>query len=147
MRDRVDDLSRRVDAGVLAVWDMVERGAVAERVLGTIDPRAAAARLKDARRQLAEASERGAEAGDLAGQVEALSARHGAAQRVWNEVEDLEDRLRPLNARLGAVVAHAAELAAGSVFTDHLDRAVADLDAAVDSLAATRAALVELESP
>ena len=143
-RDRVDALGERVDAGVLAVWDLVQRGVVAQRVLQTIDPDAAAQELKDARRRLGEASGAGADTADLARHVEALSARHRAAQRVWNEVDDLADRLGAIDTRLGAVVANVAALAAGSVYTDDLDVVAADLDAAVDQLAATRAALDEL---
>ena len=143
-RDRVDELGERVDAGVLAVWDLVQRGVVAERVLQTIDPDAAARELKDARRQLADAGRAGDDTADLTRRLEALSARHRAAQRVWNEVDDLGDRLVAIDDRIGAVVANVAALAAGSVYTDDLDRVVGDLDAAVDSLAATRAALDEL---
>lgn len=143
-RERVDGLAGRVDAGVLAVWDLVQRGVVAERVLRTIDPEASLRELKDARRQLAQAVERGGDTSELARHVDAVSARHRAAQRVWNEVDDLDERLAALDRRLAAVVANVAELAAGTMFTDDLDRVAADLDAAVESLAATRAALDEL---
>lgn len=145
IKQRVDDLAERVDAGVLAVWDLVQRGVVAQRVLDTIDADDASHQLKAARRELAEAQGRGAEPGELARRVEALAARHAAAQRMWNEVDDLDARLAAVDARLGAVVAHSAELAAGSTLDDALQLAVADLDAAVDSLSATRAALAELE--
>ena len=143
-RDRVDALGERVDAGVLAVWDLVQRGVVAQRVLETIDPGAAAQELKDARRRLGDAAAAGGDTADLARHVDALAARHRAAQRVWNEVDDLGGRLAAIDTRLGAVVANVAALAAGSVYTDDLDVVAADLDAAVDSLAATRAALDEL---
>ena len=143
-RDRVDGLGERVDAGVLAIWDLVQRGVVAERVLMTIDPDASLRELKEARRQLADATERGAETGELTRHLDAVAARHRAAQRVWNEVDDLDERLAALDRRLAAVVGNVAELAAGTMFTDDLDRVAADLDAAVESLAATRAALDEL---
>lgn len=146
VKDRVDALAGRVDEGVLAVWDLVQRGAVAERVLATIDPGDATAQLKEARRRLAAAEDRGADTVDLGRRVEAEAARHQAAQRVWNEVDDLGARLDAIDVRLGAVVAHAAELTAGASGPDRLDRAVADLDGAVDSLAATRAALAELDA-
>lgn len=150
LRDRVDALAGRVDAGVLAVWDLVQRGVVAERVLHTIDPNVAMDALKEARRRLADAEARGGDTAAIAEEVEMLAGRHGAAQRVWNEVEDLGGRLDALDARLGVVVAHAAELAAGSgsgAVDLAIDRAVGDLDAAIDSLAATRAALAELDQP
>ena len=100
-RERLDALSRRVDAGVLAVWDLVQRAAVAERVLETIDPAAAMDRLKDARRRLADAEGRGEDTTALAQEVELHAGRHAAAQRVWNEVEDLGTRLDALDLRLG----------------------------------------------
>lgn len=145
IKERVDGFAERVDAGVLAVWDLVQRGVVAQRVLDTIDAGDAARQLKAARRELAGAQERGHETDELGRRVEALAARHAAAQRMWNEVEDLDARLGAVDARLGAVVAHSAELAAGSALDESLGLAVADLDAAVESLSATRAALAELE--
>ena len=145
LRDRIDSLGGRVDAGVLAVWDLVQRASIAERVLQTIDPDTAMDQLKAARRRLAAAAERGDDPGELSREVEVLAGRHASAQRVWNEVEDLGGRLDALDARLGTVVAHAAELAAGTAVTAPLDTAVADLDTAIDQLAATRAALAELE--
>ena len=147
LRDRIDGLAGRVDAGVLAVWDLVQRGSVAQRVLETIDPASSMDQLKEARRQLAAAEERGADTTALSRDVELLAGRHASAQRVWNEVEDLGDRLDAIDARLAAVVAQAAELAAGTAITGPLDTAVADLDTAIDQLAATRAALAELEGP
>ena len=147
LRDRVDSLADRVDAGVLAVWDLVQRGAVAQRVLQTIEPGASMDQLKEARRQLAAAEASGADTSALARDVELLAGRHASAQRVWNEVEDLGGRLDALDARLAAVVAQAAELAAGTAMAGPLDTAVADLDVAIDQLAATRAALAELENP
>lgn len=146
LRDRIGSLGDRVDAGVLAVWDLVQRGIVAERVLATIEPDAAMDRVKQARRRLADARRLGHDTAALEREVELLAGRHASAQRVWNEVEDLGGRLDALDARLGAVVAHAAELAAGSaVGATALDVALADLDSAIDSLAATRAALAELD--
>jgi hypothetical protein len=146
LRDRIASLGDRVDAGVLAVWDLVQRAVVAERVLQTIEPGAAMDRLKDARRRLAAAEAAGGDTAELRRDVELHAGRHAAAQRVWNEVEDLGSRLGALDARLGVVVAHAAELAAGAGQAGTLDVAVADLDAAIDQLAATRAALAELEA-
>lgn len=142
IRDRLDAMGTRVDGGVSAIWDLVQRGAVAERALAVTEPEAAADRLKSARRELAEAS--GARRADLETRVAALAASHAAAQRLWNTVEDLDDRLRLIDARLAALVAQAAQLAAGTVFDDGVDRAEQDLDAALVELDATRRALDEV---
>lgn len=143
LHDRVRAMAERIDRGVLAVWELVQRGAVAEQALAATDPDVAAERLKQARRSLAELPD-GAERDALAARVDALAAGHASAQRLWNTVEDLGHRLELLEARLGSLVAQAAELAAGVVFTDGLDRAEADLDAALLELDATRAALDEV---
>ncbi len=142
VRDRLDSLSDRVDRGVLAIWDLVQRGAVAERALEATHPRDTAERLKVARRELAAAPE--GQRAAVEARVEALATSHAASQQLWNTVEDLDERLHLVDARLGAVVAQAAQLAAGTVFTDALERAEHELDDAVGALDATRQALDEV---
>lgn len=150
LRARLDELAGHVDAGVEAVWDVVQRGTVARRTLETMDPEAATAELKQARRSLAAAETSGAagsglDVAALRARVDALAARHASVQRLWNTVDDVDDRLLLLGARLGAVVAQVAELAAGATFPDSLDEATRSLDEVVESLAATREALDELD--
>jgi hypothetical protein len=67
-----------------------------------------------------------------------------SVQRLLNTLDDTDDRLRLLDARLGAAVAQAAEVAldvAGPSAADALD---AELAGVVDELAALRSALDEL---
>ncbi|MDY7100687.1 MAG: hypothetical protein S0880_05820 [Actinomycetota bacterium] len=143
-RDRLGELAERVDAGVLATWDLVGRADVAERTVASLDPRRAMDELKAARRRLAAATDAGRDTGGLTEQVEALAQRHASVQRLQNSVEDVDGRLRLLDARLGAVVARAAELAAGAGRTDGLDRALVELDETTHELEATRRAFEEL---
>lgn len=144
--DRVAELAGHVDAGVAAVWDVVQRGARAQQALATMDPHAATAELKAARRALAAAEESGGDTSTLEARVAALNGRHAAVQRLWNAVDDVEGRIRLLDARLGAVVAQTAELVAGTTAPDSLTSATEALDDAVLQLSATRAALAELDA-
>lgn len=130
-------MGSRVDDGVSAMWQLVQQGAVAEKALAVSDPDDAADRLKAARRALADAGDDP----ELARRVETLTAAHASAQRIWNVVEDLDDRLALVDVRLGALVATAAELATGASSADGLDRAERELDQAVAELSATRDAL------
>lgn len=142
---RVAELGGHVDAGVSAVWDVVQQGMRAQRALAAMDPTAATDDLKAARRALAAAEADGADTSTLAARVEALNDRHVSVQRTWNAVDDVDARVRLIDARLGAVVALCAELVAGVTALDALDTATRALDDAIDALAATREALAEID--
>jgi hypothetical protein len=128
---RLVEFGTQVDAGVLAVWDTVQRLAEIERVVATLDLDRVTDELKRVRRD---------PTSDPA-MVEALNARFVSVQRMMNAVDDADARLRLLDARLGAAVASAAELAlvAGAAAP-----AGDELGAVVVELGALRAALDEL---
>jgi hypothetical protein len=131
VRDRLVALADRVDAGVLAVWDTVQRAAEVERILATLDPERVTHEYKQAKRSAADP--------DL---VAAREARFGSVQRLLNALDDTDERLRLLEARLGGAVARAAEVAlAAGAGADELD---AELAAVVSDLGALRAGLDEL---
>jgi hypothetical protein len=133
VRDRLERTRERVDAGVLAVWDTAVRATDIERTLATLGPERVAAEYKRAKR-----------AGDEPDVEAALGQRFVSVQRLLNTLDDTDDRLRLLDARLGAAVAQAAEVAldvAGPSAADALD---AELAGVVDELAALRSALDEL---
>jgi hypothetical protein len=133
VRDRLEQTRERLDAGVLAVWDTAVRATDIERTLATLDPERVTAQYKRAKR-----------AGDEPDVEAALGQRFVSVQRLLNTLDDTDDRLRLLDARLGAAVAHAAEVAldvAGASAADALD---AELAGVVDDLAALRSALDEL---
>jgi hypothetical protein len=132
MRSRLEELSLRVDAGVLAVWQTVGQAVRLEGVVAALDPDRVANAMKQAKRDEA--------AGTLdAATMEAVAARFGATQRLLNSLDDLRERLPVLEARLGTAVARAAELtltssasssAAGlDALTGELDTLVLELDA------------------
>jgi hypothetical protein len=134
VRDRLERTRKRLDAGVLAVWDTAARATDVERTLATLDPERVTAEYKRAKR-----------AGDEPDVEAALGQRFVSVQRLLNTLDDTDDRLRLLDARLGAAVAQAAEVAldvAGPSAADALD---AELAGVVDDLAALRAALDELK--
>ena len=133
VRDRLERTQERLDAGVLAVWDTAVRATEIERTLATLDPERVTAEYKRAKR-----------AGDEPDVEAALGQRFMSVQRLLNTLDDTDDRLRLLDARLGAAVAQAAEVAldvAGPSAADALD---AELAGVVDDLAALRSALDEL---
>jgi hypothetical protein len=74
----------------------------------------------------------------------AVSPRFASVQRLLNALDDTEDRLRLLDARLGAAVAGAAEVALGASGTGADDLGAA-LDGVVDELDALRRALDDLD--
>jgi hypothetical protein len=132
LRDRLDELSPKVDAGVLAVWETVQRAAEVERIAAGLDADGALADYKRARRDPSTPAEL----------MAALEERFESVQRLLNVVDDVDQQLQLLDARLGAAVARAAELAvvaggdpAGSL-DDELDAVVSELGLLRDSLAA-----------
>jgi hypothetical protein len=131
VRDRLAELSPQVDEGVLAVWATVQRAGEIERIVATLDPATVTDAYKQAKRS-------GADADVLA----AHEARFSSVQRLLNSLDDTDERLRLLEARLGGIVARAAEvaLATGSG-VDDLD---AELSGVVSELGALRTALDEL---
>jgi hypothetical protein len=133
VRDRLERTREPLDAGVLAVWETALRATDIERTLATLDPERVTAEYKRAKR-----------AGDEPDVEAALGQRFMSVQRLLNTLDDTDDRLRLLDARLGAAVAQAAEVAldvAGPFAADALE---AELTGVVDDLAALRSALDEV---
>jgi hypothetical protein len=129
-RDRLVAAGARLDAGVSAVWDIAQRATTIERTLATLDPQRVADEYKQARRT-----------GASPELEQALAQRFASVQRLLNTLDDTDERLRLLDARLGAAVAGAAEVALGAAGPDALG---AELDGVVGDLDALRTALDEL---
>lgn len=131
VHDRLAATGERVDAGVTAVWATVERAGEVERLLASLDPERVTDEYKRAKRSGADPALEAA-----------LSQRFTSVQRLLNALDDTEERLRLLDARLGAAVARAAEVAvAGGTGTEAVG---AELDSVVDELTGLRSALDEL---
>jgi hypothetical protein len=133
IRDRLTRTAEGLDAGVLAVWAAASRATDIERTLTTLDPERVTAEYKRAKR-----------AGDEPDVEAALEQRFVSVQRLLNTLDDTDERLRLLDARLGAAVAHAAEVALGVAGASAADALDAELAGVVDDIAALRAALDEL---
>jgi hypothetical protein len=130
VRDRLVDAGARVDDGVAGVWEIAQRATQVERTLVALDPDRVADEYKRARRAGADA------------ELEAvLGQRFASVQRLLNALDDTDARLRLLDARLGAAVAGAAEVALGVVAPDRLGD---ELDDVVTEIATLRGALDEL---
>jgi hypothetical protein len=131
VRDRLTAAGSQVDAGVLAVWDTVQRAGELERILATLDPGRVTDQYKRAKRS------------DAAPDVMAAhEARFSSVQRLLNTLDVTESQLSLLDVRLGAAVARAAEVAlAAGAGADELDD---DLARLVDDLGALRAGLDEV---
>jgi hypothetical protein len=65
-------------------------------------------------------------------------------QRLLNALDDTEARLRLLDARLGAAVAAAAEVALGASGVDAVEAVAGEMDGVVGDLDALRLALDDL---
>jgi hypothetical protein len=129
VRDRLSDLSSQVDRGVLAVWETVGDAEAAERLAAQLDAEQVTADHKRAMRDPSV---------DPALR-DALAARFTSVQRVLNAIEEADERLQVLDARLGATVARGIELSVtagdpGDIGVE-LDSVITELDALRSSLA------------
>jgi hypothetical protein len=132
-RDRLVAAGSRLDAGVLAVWETAGGATQIERTLTTLDPERVTDDYKRAKRS-----------GSDPELEQALAQRFASVQRLLNALDDTDDRLRLLDARLGAAVAAAAEVALGAAGGGGADALDAELDGVVAELDALRHALTEL---
>jgi hypothetical protein len=131
IRDRLISTGEGFDAGVLAIWETASRATDIERTLATLDQDRVTAEYKRAKR-----------AGDAPDVEAALGQRFVSVQRLLNTLDDTDERLDVLEARLGGIVARAAEVAlAAGAGADALD---AELSGVVGELDALRRALDEL---
>jgi hypothetical protein len=132
VRDRLASLGGRVDDGVAAVWATVTRAGDIEATLAGLGPERVRDEYKQAKRS-----------GSDPELVEALAQRFASVQRLLNTLDDTDDRLRLLEARLDATVARAAEVSL-TASPDGADAVGAELDVVVGELTALGAALDEL---
>lgn len=145
LRDRLDELGTRIDAGVAAAHGLAQRAAAHEATLADLRPDAVTARVKDARRAVSTAEAAGRDASAERATLEALLAQHAATMRVWDAVDDTRDRLAVVNQRLEEAVVHAAAVSTGGTVDDPaLALVEADLSTAGDELAALGRALDSL---
>ncbi len=131
VHDRLNAAGLQLDAGILSMWDTVQRAGELERILATLDPDRVTDEYKRARRS------------DVAPDVLAAhEARFSSVQRLLNALDGTDERLALLDVRMGALVARAAEVAlAAGAGADELDGELASL---VEELGALRSGLDSL---
>ena len=132
VRDQLVAVGARLDAGVTAVWDTAVRAGEVERTLDALGPERVADEYKRAKRS-----------GSDPELTEVLAQRFTSVQRLLNTLDDTEERLRLLDARLSAAVARAAEVALSAGPGD-AGTVGAELDGVLGDLTALRIALDEV---
>ena len=132
VRDQLVAVGARLDAGVDAVWDTAVRAGEVERTLAALGPERVTDEYKQAKRSGADPE-----------LTEVLAQRFTSVQRLLNSLDDTEERLRLLDARLGAAVARAAEVALSAGPGDAA-AVGAELDGVLGDLTALSTALDEL---
>ena len=135
LRDRLSDLSARLDEGIDESWRIAKRGHEIVAALGQIDTSAATAELAE----LESDSEAG---GPQAATIESLRAQLAAADRLSSLAQQSRDRLRLLDARFDELIARAVEVSVGSGDSDVLGH---DVDQLVSELESLRVALEETD--
>lgn len=138
LRERLEEIGRRVEEGVEECWRIAKRGDALEDGLRTLD-------VAGTQRELAAAE------GDRAGggsptldrAIESLQAQLSSAERMHRVSQEARDQLRLLDARLDEAVTRAVELSLQTGQDVDLSGLGSDVDSLVLDMEALRAALEE----
>ena len=141
LRDRLDELGRRLDHGVRECWRIARQGDALDGALGQLDRDEAERELADLRREIARADV--AERPSLERAEAAVRSQLASAERMERVSRDARTRLRVLNAQMDEAVARAMELATTAHDTSDLSPLSADVDSLVSELESLRLALDE----
>jgi hypothetical protein len=137
IRDRLGELSGKLDDAINDCWRIASRGDDIDRALSQINSAQAQLELAEARQHL-----RQRPTPALESTVRSLEAQLASAQRMHNVSNDARDRLRLLDARFDELVARAAEVSVGAADSGGLSD---DVDGLATELEALRQALEETE--
>ncbi len=130
LRERMDEISQRVSAGVAECWQVGQAGHALSKARGRLD-------LADLQRQLAATDASGQEAVALQSQID-------AATRMDAAIAETRDRLRLVNARLDEAVTRAIELSVSSATDEQLSQVDADVVSVTSEVEALRQGLDEV---
>lgn len=128
LRERLGDVGRRIEEGVLECWRIAQQGDDLDAALGQLD-------TVSVRRELEGATGEETKA--------ALQAQLDAAHRISEVSQDAHNRLRVLTARLDEAVARAIELSVRAADLAELGPLSTDVDALVGELESLRVGLQE----
>jgi hypothetical protein len=132
LRERLDDIGRRIEEGVQTCWHVAQEGAALEDLESGLD-------LAGARRRLA--------ASDAVGPtVVSLQAQVAAGERLAAMVAEAKERLARLEAGLGLVATTAAELSARRATPAEATGLGDDVEHLVAEMSSLRAAQEEVRA-
>jgi hypothetical protein len=132
LRERLDDIGRRIEEGVQTCWHVAQEGAALEDLESGLD-------LAGARRRLA--------ASDAVGPtVVSLQAQVAAGERLAAMVAEAKERLARLEAGLGLAAATAAELSARRATPAEATGLGDDVEHLVAEMSSLRAAQEEVRA-
>jgi hypothetical protein len=119
LKANMESITRQVQRGVEECWLIAKRGDELDAALNRLDTTSLRARLEAATDEPTQAS---------------LQAQLDSAQRIKATRDDTDGKLRLLDARLGELVAQAAEVSVGTDTTDELGSGVDDVVTQLQSL-------------
>lgn len=140
LRERLEDIGRRIDAGVDECWQVARRAHGLEGALSTLEVGPAQRELAAVERDLAD--DPGSDS--LRRTAEALRAQLASAERMAAVAAEARDRLRLLDARLDEAVARAVELSVRTAGAAEVSGLGSDVDQLVGEMEALRSALDEV---
>lgn len=140
IRDRLTDLSARLDDGIADCWRIAKRGDDIAAALQNLSTTEAQIELANMRQRL-----RGTTPSDAQrSTMRSLEAQMESAQRMQGIVRDADERLRALDARLDELVAKAVEVSVGATdsawLSNEVDVVVGELESLRQALDDTNAA-------
>ena len=145
LRDRLEDVGRRLDQAVDECWRIARQGDSLEGALRQLDAQAVRAELDQIRAERAWA--RGESTASLERAEQSVRAQLASVERLERVASDAANRLRVLNAQLDEAVAQAVELSVSSSDSSQLSPLSADVDSVVGELETLRQALEETGRP
>jgi hypothetical protein len=142
LRERLEEIGRRIDEAVQECWRVAKRGHALEDGVKAMD-------LPRTQRKLeaAEADRDPTAAGSLDDAIRSMRSQVESAERLRRVAQDAKDRLRLLDARLEEAVSRALELSLQAESDTALSGLGADVDAVVLDLEALRLAIEETSGP
>ena len=122
LRDRLQDIADRLDAGLAEGWEVAKRGNQIDAAVRQLDPPRLRSRLDTLRGQAAAGSTE-----NLAAAIASTEGQLASAERLKQRSAETADRLRLTQSRLDELVARAAEVGIGASDSDRFANDVDDL--------------------
>jgi hypothetical protein len=144
MHQRLAQIAARIDDGLDDCWRIARQGHALSKAHRRLDADEAA---QDLEQITSSSSSPPAEGSALAETVEALQAQVSAAQRMEKTINEAQDKLRLIDARLDEAAARAIELSVHEADLSELTTLSDDVDGLVGDLEALRQGMEETARP